>query len=99
MLYNLQIIHRIGTETTNNQLHMICAFGILAAIVFVERWTGHSRPDLVIKQPRLRNNFVFGMLYSQEPGMSRFFLSLKCKHLHYHGKEKTDNGHHAFDIV
>ena len=29
--YILQIIHRIRTETTHNQLHMVCAFGILAA--------------------------------------------------------------------
>ena len=25
---------------THSQLHMVCAFGILAALVFVERWTG-----------------------------------------------------------
>ena len=38
--YNLQIIQRIRTEMTHNQLHMVCAFGILAALVFVKRWTG-----------------------------------------------------------
>ena len=38
--YNLQIIHRIRTKTTHNQSHMVCAFGILAALLFVEHWTG-----------------------------------------------------------
>ena len=37
---NLRIIRRIRTETTHNQLHMVHGFGILAALVFVERWTG-----------------------------------------------------------
>ena len=38
--YNLLIIHRIRTKTTYNLLHMVCAFGILAALGFLERWAG-----------------------------------------------------------
>ena len=38
--YNLQIIHKIRTEITYNQLYKICAFGILAAVEFVECWAG-----------------------------------------------------------
>ena len=38
--YNLQIIHRMKTEKTNYQLHIVYVFGILAALMFVERWTG-----------------------------------------------------------
>ena len=34
--YNLQIIHRIRTETTYNELLKVCAFDILAAIMFAE---------------------------------------------------------------
>ena len=39
-IYNLQIIHRIRTEAIHNQLHMVSAFGVLAVLVFTERWTG-----------------------------------------------------------
>ena len=38
--YNLPIIHRVRTEKTHNQLGMVCAFGILAALVFIEHLTG-----------------------------------------------------------
>ena len=46
--HNLQIIHRVITEKTHNQLCIACALCILAALLFVEYWTG----DLVFKQPR-----------------------------------------------
>ena len=36
---------------------------ILAARMFLERWTGATRSDLVLKQRKLSNSFIFGMLY------------------------------------
>ena len=57
--YKLQIIHRIGTETTHNLLHMICAFVILAALVFLTGGLEHSKSDLAFIQPRLRNNVIW----------------------------------------
>ena len=63
--YNLQIIHRIKTETTHDQVHMVCAFGILAFLqhsCLLKAGLEHSRSNLVFKQPRLRDNFIFGML-------------------------------------
>ena len=32
---NLQLTHSIRTEVTHDQLHMVCAFGNLAALMFV----------------------------------------------------------------
>ena len=29
-----------GPETTHNQLHLVCVFGIPAVLVYVEPWTG-----------------------------------------------------------
>ena len=40
----------------------MCAFGILAALVFVEGWTGALGSNLVFKHPRLKNDSIFGML-------------------------------------
>ena len=37
--FNLQNFAQHG-QNRHNQLHVVCAFGILAALVFVERWTG-----------------------------------------------------------
>ena len=33
-------IHTRRAESTHHQLHVVCAFGILAALMFVQRWTG-----------------------------------------------------------
>ena len=63
VIYNLQFIHRIRTETTHNQLHMVCGVGILAALVCIERWTGALQARSRSQPPRLRNNFIFGTLY------------------------------------
>ena len=38
--YSLQKFHATQTVSTHNQLYVVCAFGILAALVFMERWTG-----------------------------------------------------------
>ena len=38
--YNLQMIHRVRRDTTLHKLHMVFAFDILAALLFVEHWTG-----------------------------------------------------------
>ena len=37
--YNRQIIYMIRIEMTHNQLHMVCALGILAGLVIDEHWT------------------------------------------------------------
>ena len=61
--YNLQKFRTTRTELIHNQSHIVSAFSILAAVVFVERWTEALRSDLVFKHPRLRNNFLSGMFY------------------------------------
>ena len=38
--YGLKIIQRVTTETKHNRLYMVSASDILAALKFVERWTG-----------------------------------------------------------
>ena len=38
--YNLQNFHTKRRESTRNQLHVVYAFGIPAAVMFVKRWTG-----------------------------------------------------------
>ena len=39
-IYNLQKFHTARTESTNNQLLLVFAFGILPAVVFLELWIG-----------------------------------------------------------
>ena len=58
--YDLPKFHSARTESTHNQLHVVCAFGILAALMF-NAGLKHSRFDLVFKQPRqhIKNKFSF----------------------------------------
>ena len=46
-----------------HSIRVVCAFGILAALLFFERWTGAFRSDLVFKHTRLHSDFNVGMLY------------------------------------
>ena len=46
----LEIFLKLSTKTVQVQL-------------IIETTLEHSLSDLVFKQPRLRNNFIFGMLY------------------------------------
>ena len=39
-MHNLQKFHTTITELINNQLQVVCAFGILATLVSVGRWAG-----------------------------------------------------------
>ena len=69
--YNLQNLIQHGQNR-----HMVPAFRILAAIVFVESWTGALQVDLVFKHPRLRNKFIY--LFSEcsvVRGANQFYFS------------------------
>ena len=55
---NLQVVHRVRTETTHNQLHIVCAFGFLQHSCLLNGGMEHCRSDLIFKQPRLRKNFI-----------------------------------------
>ena len=62
------------TESTHDQLHVVCALAILAAFVVLNAGLDHSGSDLVFRQPRLRNNFIFGMLYQYMSRYSTYLL-------------------------
>ena len=48
-------------ENDCRQWPMLCAFGILAACLFVNTEMEDSRSDLAFEHPRLNNNFIFGI--------------------------------------
>ena len=50
------------------------AFCILAVRMFLNAGLEYSRSDLIFEQPRLRDNFTFGMLYWN----IRCYVILEC---------------------
>ena len=65
--YNLQKFRTTRTESTYNQLHVVCAFGILAALMFVECWTGALGVQSRFQTSQIENDSIFGMLYCIKP--------------------------------